>query len=406
MARAGLVRHAGEVCSVEGTASRGNPYGGGLSIGQRWTRGLFTIATGAFIAGSLMQLATEAGILAPPMVNANLVHTLQWLAPCAALLSLALLFSSEQPSTGEPETNYSNIFPAPEQSHGSLAEGAILKSELCALKEKRLALEKQSQRLAQIADQSLRAEALTKQRSALQASLLASVSHELRTPLNAVIGFADVMDHQLHGPIGNDKYREYVSHIGESGRLLLKTIDDMFALNGFGDGDQNPAEHFDLARLLKDCAQTLSQGAGDPSITITTKSNSSVEVVAEIHALRQAIIGLMLAMSRRLAADGQIDITLITGDSTARLTFIGRQAERIGPAWKALEQQTQQVGTNTDVAADLGLVTALLARSLLNLSNRELVLSHDERSRELKATLEIPLAATQSASATPIKAVA
>lgn len=46
---------------------------------------------------------------------------------------------------------------------------------------------------------------------------LASMSHELRTPLNAVLGFAQVMEQQLLGSIGNDRYREYAGDIRTSG---------------------------------------------------------------------------------------------------------------------------------------------------------------------------------------------
>src|SRR4029077_13822819 len=36
--------------------------------------------------------------------------------------------------------------------------------------------------------------------------LMAQMSHELRTPLNAVIGFSEVMQHELHGPLGSARY--------------------------------------------------------------------------------------------------------------------------------------------------------------------------------------------------------
>ena len=44
-------------------------------------------------------------------------------------------------------------------------------------------------------------------------AFLANISHELRTPLNAILGFSDIMSNQLFGPLGHDRYREYVEHI-------------------------------------------------------------------------------------------------------------------------------------------------------------------------------------------------
>jgi His Kinase A (phospho-acceptor) domain len=70
------------------------------------------------------------------------------------------------------------------------------------------------------------------ERGALEAptQLLAQMHHELRTPLNAMIGFSEVMLHELHGPLGNARYQEYAAHISESGGRLLKASEDALAV--------------------------------------------------------------------------------------------------------------------------------------------------------------------------------
>jgi diguanylate cyclase (GGDEF)-like protein/PAS domain S-box-containing protein len=57
-------------------------------------------------------------------------------------------------------------------------------------------------------------------------ALLAEISHELRTPLNTIIGFAQMMEEELLGPIGSPQYREYAAMIGKSGKGILDHFDE------------------------------------------------------------------------------------------------------------------------------------------------------------------------------------
>jgi signal transduction histidine kinase len=72
-------------------------------------------------------------------------------------------------------------------------------------------------RLAAAAEQAERA------RAAFQSGM----SHELRTPLNAVIGFSELMLSETLGPIGNERYRDYLGDILASGRHLLTLVEHM-----------------------------------------------------------------------------------------------------------------------------------------------------------------------------------
>ena len=56
----------------------------------------------------------------------------------------------------------------------------------------------------------LAAKRAAEQASAQKSDFLAKISHEIRTPLNAIIGFSEVMMEERFGPIGNERYREYL----------------------------------------------------------------------------------------------------------------------------------------------------------------------------------------------------
>ncbi len=65
------------------------------------------------------------------------------------------------------------------------------------------------------------------QASLAKTAFLANMSHELRTPLNAIIGFAELIEQQIVGPVGNERYSEYAGDIRQSGRHLLGIINDI-----------------------------------------------------------------------------------------------------------------------------------------------------------------------------------
>ncbi len=74
--------------------------------------------------------------------------------------------------------------------------------------------------------------ALIRANNANQA-LLETLSHDLRTPLNTILGFADMMDQQILGPINNAHYRSYAEDICKSGRSMLDIMDDVLERKRF-----------------------------------------------------------------------------------------------------------------------------------------------------------------------------
>lgn len=63
-----------------------------------------------------------------------------------------------------------------------------------------------------------------------KSDFLANMSHELRTPLNAVIGFSEVLEDEMAGPL-NAKQLDYVGKILVSGKHLLALINDILDLS-------------------------------------------------------------------------------------------------------------------------------------------------------------------------------
>jgi signal transduction histidine kinase len=76
--------------------------------------------------------------------------------------------------------------------------------------------------------------------AALSASLaksafLATMSHEIRTPINAMIGYADLLDLGISGPL-TDKQRDQIARIRASGKHLVSLVDEVLDLAGIESG--------------------------------------------------------------------------------------------------------------------------------------------------------------------------
>ena len=80
---------------------------------------------------------------------------------------------------------------------------------------------------------------------------LAHMSHELRTPLNAIIGFSQIMETEIHGAMGDPRYRQYVTDIKESGMHLLHLVNDVLNLSTAEAGRlQIVEEKVDLGQIV------------------------------------------------------------------------------------------------------------------------------------------------------------
>jgi len=128
-----------------------------------------------------------------------------------------------------------------------------------------------------------------------KSQFLANVSHELRTPLNAIIGFSEMVEQGLAGPI-QPKQREYTKLIHQSGRHLLDVINDILDLARVDAGkfELHEQDDVDLRQIVEACVSLTRHRAEFGRLTIATEiANSLPPVVADATRLKQVLLNLL-----------------------------------------------------------------------------------------------------------------
>jgi len=118
-------------------------------------------------------------------------------------------------------------------------------------------LERKNAELESAREEAERARRLAQAESLFKSRFLAGMSHELRTPLNAILGFSELLEQELFGPL-NPLQQEYVGNVLTSGRHLLTLVNDILDLSKVEAGRMTLArEWVDLAPMAESVLAVL-----------------------------------------------------------------------------------------------------------------------------------------------------
>jgi PAS domain S-box-containing protein len=157
----------------------------------------------------------------------------------------------------------------------------------------------------------------TQRAAAAKAEFLAKVSHEIRTPLNAMTGFAEVIMAERFGPIGNERYREYVRDIHAAGTHIVAMLNDLLDLSKAETGqiDLNFA-NVNLNELTQQCVAIMQGQANRARIIIRTSLTPNLpRVLADERSLRQIVLNLLSNSIRFTGPGGQVIVSTVYSDA-------------------------------------------------------------------------------------------
>lgn len=165
--------------------------------------------------------------------------------------------------------------------------------------------------------------------SAHKSDFLARVSHEIRTPLNAVIGFSEVMLEERFGPVGSERYRQYLRDIHTSGEHLMSLLNDLLDLSKIEAGKMELSfSEVDLNDVVQQCLAIMQPQASQGRIIVRTSLPLGLpKVVADLRSVRQVVLNLMSNAIKFTNAGGQIIVSTLyepSGEVSLRVRDTGR----------------------------------------------------------------------------------
>ncbi len=197
-----------------------------------------------------------------------------------------------------------------------------------------------------------------------KSEFLAHMSHELRTPLNSIIGFSEIMAKEMYGPLGSDKYLDYIRDINEAGTNLLALVTDILDISRVEAGVLTLEEgKVDVRKILASCKALFQQRAQKSGIELAFfMPDAPPPLYADERRLKQVLFNLISNALKFTPGSGKVSVHADLDDGGFRFrvidTGIGIARENFERVLSPFGQVENVMSRNFD-GAGLGLPLSL-----------------------------------------------
>lgn len=152
-------------------------------------------------------------------------------------------------------------------------------------------------------------------------STLSRLSHDLRTPINAIVGFSQIMHHEMLGPVGSEAYRDYARNIQTSGETLLERVQAILELSRLEAETAAPERRpVQLSGVLEQALRGKHLHAAGRQIELRSLPAAGVTADSDAPALEQALANLLTVALETTPPEGRVTCSLALGEGVVELT--------------------------------------------------------------------------------------
>jgi CheY-like chemotaxis protein len=134
------------------------------------------------------------------------------------------------------------------------------------------------------------------------------MSHELRTPLHTILGFTELLEEEIDGPL-NERQKRFISHVHQDAQHLLELINDILDLSKIEAGKlELRFDVFDARHAVEEVVASL-QGRAEPkNLTVENRVHGECAVRADRVRFKEIFYNLLSNAVKFTLEGGRIAI--------------------------------------------------------------------------------------------------
>ena len=198
----------------------------------------------------------------------------------------------------------------------------------------------------------------------IKSEFIGNVSYELRTPLNAIVGFTEILDNRMSGPL-TERQAGYVECILQASTLLMALIDDILDLATIEAGYMAlDVQEFEVGALMHGLAEVARERADQSDLKIEVDCPDDIGPIrADGVRLRQALFNLVSNAIQYTPPGGTITLaarrdgdTMLMSVTDTGIGISPEDQERVFSKFERVDPNARESGAGLGLALTKSLI--------------------------------------------------